>query len=410
MTSVVEKNIRNLRKVVNQKSKLRDELTRMEYTNRLTRITAEKQFEPVLSKLSNLTAKTPNFDDYGTSSIENSSTVDKEATQISEQVPPKKPRKTSVVSRKRGVASNRGLYRKSLSVLRALENQIRRSKAVDSPQSDFELPADNSQDPLAPTFELPAEPSQDPLAPTPENENLNLRGEFVQRSTRKIGPGNDQSTFFGDPGTPKSSSTPQQDAARGIVKEMDSARGTKRVLFDKSARERRVEALGQKSNVDVRRWLSALIRLDPTVDQSHYGPRLTSDGRLKLGGENLELGVDFLRIGSKKYPLGRGLVNLIFAKEPQGYSKQDLKTYGEILFRSNAVYVNYSKFEPFYRNLDNGKFTSIISGFLPSRTNLRHQIGKQLSKSGMRGYKRIQKGQSVFYLSDQFLKKLLNGR
>lgn len=397
----VQKNINGLRKILNQKQKLRDDLLKLDFANKLTKISAEKQFEPVLSKLDNLSFRPSSTNDFTVSRpADKSGVIDKETSQILENdLERKQGKPVGVVTGKIDAKNARRLYRKSIRALRTLENRIRRANPVDSTM------------PSSPGgFTTPMEPSQDPLAETPrleEETSWYPSAEYVQRRNaavpaQRTKPEIDDQSVFTDLGTPKSSSTPQT-----VREPAPMAATPKRTLLEPTLRDRSIKLAAQKMGVDARKWISLLSRLDPTVDQSHYGPRITEAGRIKLGDAELEFGADFVKIGNKKYALGRGLANLIFAKDPQGYSAQDLKTYGEILFKTNAIYEHYDKFEKFHRDISNRKFKNVINAFLPSRTNLRIQTGKQMAKSP---YKRMQNGRTIYYLSEQFLKKLLNGK
>lgn len=102
------------------------------------------------------------------------------------------------------------------------------------------------------------------------------------------------------------------------------------------------------------------------VDTTSYGPRRTSSPHVyKLGLAEISLNGNTLNVSKKQheenFPATRGLLGLIFLKEPSDYSNQDLQAYKQIIRYTKLHYCKSGESTRLNRRYDLYKYKEIIS-------------------------------------------------
>lgn len=107
---------------------------------------------------------------------------------------------------------------------------------------------------------------------------------------------------------------------------------------------------------------------DKQID-SKYGIRLDdATNTLKMG--NMEVKFDHegnLQIGEKVYGTTPGLYKLMLLKNPEGYTKEDLNSYRDILFQTNVFRRNYNP-RGQIKGAARGKYQNIIKNLIEHRS------------------------------------------
>ena len=126
-----------------------------------------------------------------------------------------------------------------------------------------------------------------------------------------------------------------------------------------------------------------------------FGIHLGTDGNYHMGAEQGKDGVyrgnikmitiDYnnIYVDGEKFTGTPGLWELIMEKEPKKYTKEDLKRYGDLLFKTNAMYQNFDPNNPYPRSSRSYKWQNIVSLIWAEKT-----AGKKIGETSV---KRVEK-------------------
>lgn len=119
-----------------------------------------------------------------------------------------------------------------------------------------------------------------------------------------------------------------------------------------------------------RQFVSLLLSKNDYVDQTMYGPRLDrATEKLSLGSEVMRIaGVGDITIKNRVFPGTEGLYSLIFLKNPQTFTKNDMDQYREILHLTNVYRTHYDPNEPIRGNRSR-KYMEIIRPLIKPSTS-----------------------------------------
>ena len=111
-----------------------------------------------------------------------------------------------------------------------------------------------------------------------------------------------------------------------------------------------------------------------------FGIHLGADGNYHMGAEQGKDGVyrgnikmitiayNNIYVDGEKFKGTPGLWELIMEKEPKKYTKEDLKRYGDLLFKTNAINQNFIPNNPYPRASRSYKWQNIVSLIWAERT------------------------------------------
>jgi len=121
-------------------------------------------------------------------------------------------------------------------------------------------------------------------------------------------------------------------------------------------------------NPITRKYMTALFKdaggHDKEIDNT-FGPRYEND-TLMVGDKDLEFDNDGrILIGGTNYGSSEGLYELLFKKDPEIYSKDDLQTYKSILFATNAHRIG-NKPDGKIKSYRDPKYKKIIKSLFPT--------------------------------------------
>lgn len=89
-------------------------------------------------------------------------------------------------------------------------------------------------------------------------------------------------------------------------------------------------------------YITALIHDTVGIFDTQYGVRYNPDsGKYFIGDSEVKIEGQNLTVKQKRYKITHGLLELLFKKEPIGYSEDDLPKYRDIVYRTNAHKVGY---------------------------------------------------------------------
>ena len=123
-----------------------------------------------------------------------------------------------------------------------------------------------------------------------------------------------------------------------------------------------------------------------------FGIHLGADGNYHMGAEQGKDGVyrgnikmitiayNNIYVDGEKFTGTPGLWELIMEKEPKKYTKEDLKRYGDLLFKTNAINQNFIPNNPYPRASRSYKWQNIVSLIWAERT-----AGKAFGKTTGKG-------------------------
>ena len=126
-----------------------------------------------------------------------------------------------------------------------------------------------------------------------------------------------------------------------------------------------------------------------------FGIHLGTDGNYHMGAEQGKDGVyrgnikmitiayNNIYVDGEKFTGTPGLWELIMEKEPKKYTKEDLKRYGDLLFKTNAMYQNFDPNNPYPRASRSYKWQNIVSLIWAEKT-----AGKKIGETSV---KRVEK-------------------
>ena len=136
-----------------------------------------------------------------------------------------------------------------------------------------------------------------------------------------------------------------------------------------------------------------------------FGIHLGTDGNYHMGAEQGKDGVyrgnikmitiayNNIYVDGEKFTGTPGLWELIMEKEPKKYTKEDLKRYGDLLFKTNAMNQNFDPNNPYPRSSRSYKWQKIVSLIWAEKT-----AGKKIGETSV---KRVEKtaGKGVVVIS-----------
>jgi hypothetical protein len=85
-----------------------------------------------------------------------------------------------------------------------------------------------------------------------------------------------------------------------------------------------------ENQLEINKWVQ------PQKADKIYGPKQLSNGDIKLGKKEIDFDGGTLNIEEKSYLLTPGLEQLLFMKNPELYTPQDLITYKQILIQTSS--------------------------------------------------------------------------
>ena len=93
----------------------------------------------------------------------------------------------------------------------------------------------------------------------------------------------------------------------------------------------------------------------------HMGAIKDPNGEYKGNRKILTIGYNNIFVDDKKFTGTPGLWELIMEEKPKKYTKDDLDKYGDLLFKTNAIYQNFNPKSSYPRSSDGYKWTNILS-------------------------------------------------
>ena len=122
--------------------------------------------------------------------------------------------------------------------------------------------------------------------------------------------------------------------------------------------------IGYKGELTKKYVLKMLHSTLPKRNYHVYGARLTDEG-LMIGNSLIRIdNADNLTIKNKTFKGTPGLFELLFTKEPQGYTRKDLESFKTICKVTNAHKKGYDAASPVYRN-KSIKYKNLIMKLFP---------------------------------------------
>ena len=93
----------------------------------------------------------------------------------------------------------------------------------------------------------------------------------------------------------------------------------------------------------------------------HMGAEQGKDGVYRGNIKIITIAYNNIYVDGEKFTGTPGLWELIMEKEPKKYTKEDLKRYGDLLFKTNAMYQNFDPNNPYPRASRSYKWQNIVS-------------------------------------------------
>ena len=162
----------------------------------------------------------------------------------------------------------------------------------------------------------------------------------------------------------------------------------------------------EKSSEDLGETAYKYIHGEELYDRDKtFGIHLGTDGNYHMGAEQGKDGVyrgnikmitiayNNIYVDGEKFTGTPGLWELIMEKEPKKYTKEDLKRYGDLLFKTNAMNQNFDPNNPYPRSSRSYKWQKIVSLIWAEKT-----AGKKIGETSV---KRVEKtaGKGVVVIS-----------
>ena len=112
----------------------------------------------------------------------------------------------------------------------------------------------------------------------------------------------------------------------------------------------------------------------------HMGAEQGKDGAYRGNIKMITIAYNNIYVDGEKFTGTPGLWELIMEKEPKKYTKEDLKRYGDLLFKTNAINQNFIPNNPYPRASRSYKWQNIVSLIWAERT-----AGKAFGKTAGKG-------------------------
>ena len=100
----------------------------------------------------------------------------------------------------------------------------------------------------------------------------------------------------------------------------------------------------------------------------HMGAQQGKDGIYIGNIKMITIAYNNIYVDGEKFTGTPGLWELIMEKEPKKYTKEDLKRYGDLLFKTNAINQDFNKNNPYPRASRSYKWQNIVSFIWAERT------------------------------------------
>ena len=93
----------------------------------------------------------------------------------------------------------------------------------------------------------------------------------------------------------------------------------------------------------------------------HMGIEKGKDGVYRGNNKIITIAYNNIYVDGEKFTGTPGLWELIMEDKPEKYTKEDLDKYGDLLFKSNAIYQNFDPNNPYPRASKSYKWQNIVS-------------------------------------------------
>ena len=115
----------------------------------------------------------------------------------------------------------------------------------------------------------------------------------------------------------------------------------------------------------------------------HMGAQQGKDGIYRGNIKMITIAYNNIYVDGEKFKGTPGLWELIMEKEPKKYTEEDLKRYGDLLFKTNAINQDFNKNNPYPRASRSYKWQNIVGFIWAERT-----AGKKIGETSV---KRVEK-------------------
>ena len=115
----------------------------------------------------------------------------------------------------------------------------------------------------------------------------------------------------------------------------------------------------------------------------HMGAQQGKDGIYRGNIKMITIAYNNIYVDGEKFTGTPGLWELIMEKEPKKYTEEDLKRYGDLLFKTNAINQDFNKNNPYPRSSKSYKWQNIVGFIWAERT-----AGKKIGETSV---KRVEK-------------------
>ena len=115
----------------------------------------------------------------------------------------------------------------------------------------------------------------------------------------------------------------------------------------------------------------------------HMGAQQGKDGIYRGNIKMITIAYNNIYVDGEKFTGTPGLWELIMEKEPKKYTEEDLKRYGDLLFKTNAINQDFNKNNPYPRASKSYKWQNIVGFIWAERT-----AGKKIGETSV---KRVEK-------------------
>ena len=110
----------------------------------------------------------------------------------------------------------------------------------------------------------------------------------------------------------------------------------------------------------------------------HMGAQQGKDGVYRGNFKMITIAYNNIYVDGEKFKGTPGLWELIMEKEPKKYTKEDLKRYGDLLFKTNAINQDFNKNNPYPRASRSYKWQNIVSLIWAEKT-----AGKKIGETSV---------------------------
>ena len=115
----------------------------------------------------------------------------------------------------------------------------------------------------------------------------------------------------------------------------------------------------------------------------HMGAQQGKDGIYRGNTKMITIAYNNIYVDGEKFKGTPGLWELIMEKEPKKYTEEDLKRYGDLLFKTNAINQDFNKNNPYPRANRSYKWQNIVGFIWAERT-----AGKKIGETSVKRVKK----------------------